>query len=87
MPIMRNTFSVLFFQRKNANRMEDMQSVLARITVNGKSTEINTGVKCHRENWDIVHHCIIGRTSEIKEKNKALSGIRTKINQLYYQQT
>ena len=42
---MRNTISVLFFQRKNANRMEEMQSVMARITINGKSAEINTGVK------------------------------------------
>ena len=42
---MRNTISVLFFQRKNANRMEEMQSVMARITINGKSAEINTGGK------------------------------------------
>ena len=84
---MRNTISVLFFQRKNANRMEEMQSVMARITINGKSAEINTGVKCYLGDWDTVHHSIIGRTHEIKEKNKALAGIRTKINQLYYQQT
>ena len=84
---MRNTFSVLFFQRKNANRMEEMQSVMARITINGKSAEINTGVKCYLGDWDTVHHSIIGRTHEIKEKNKTLAGIRTKINQLYYQQT
>jgi len=76
---MRNTFSVLFFQRKNANRMEDMQSVIARITINGKSAEINTGIKCCLGDWDTVHHSIIGRTHEIKEKNKALTGIRTKI--------
>lgn len=84
---MRNTFSILFFIKKNSSKMEYPQTIIARITVNGKSVEVNTGVKSYIHQWNAKRHQIIGKTKETNQKNRTLDNVRIKINQIYYKQT
>lgn len=84
---MKQTFSVLFIQKKNPKNIDKPQSIVVRITVNGKSVEIFTKLKCGVNQWDSKQHKIVGNDKSCSINNAILNNIRTRINQIYYQQT
>lgn len=83
--MMRHTFSLLFFQKKRQNGMDALHPILVRITVQGKSVEINTGQKCYLWDWEQKSHRVIGRNA--KEINRLLDDIHCRLSRIYYQQT
>jgi len=84
---MRQTFSIVFIQKKNPKTIDKPQSIVVRITVNGKSVEIFTKLKCGVNEWDSKQHKIVGNDKSCSINNATLNNIRTRINQIYYQQT
>lgn len=49
---MRSTFSLLLYINRNKVRVDGTTSVLCRISIDGKSTTITTGITCNPKQWN-----------------------------------
>ncbi len=56
---MRSTFSLLPYINRSKIKADGTTAVLCRITIDGKLTNISTGIYCRPEDWN-------GRKNEIK---------------------
>ncbi|QED37387.1 site-specific integrase [Antarcticibacterium arcticum] len=72
------TFSVLFFTRK-VNRNSQNLSIYARITINGKCSEMSLQRKTLVNAWDSSKGRLKGTTSRIKELNSYLDQVYSKL--------
>lgn len=50
--IMRSTFSILFYINRSKVKSDGTTAVMCRITIDGKSTAITTGIYCKPEDWN-----------------------------------
>ncbi|CAN5159576.1 site-specific integrase [soil metagenome] len=73
-----NTFSVLFFTRK-VNRNAKELSIYARITVNGKCSEMSLQRKTSVNEWDSSKGRFKGTTPIIKKLNSYLDQVYSKL--------
>jgi len=73
-----NTFSVLFFVRKD-RIVDGKVPISLRITVNGKHVDIAIKQKTLLSNWDSLKGFGKGKTNEAKQINQYLEQIRAKI--------
>lgn len=48
---MRSTFKILFYINKQKIRTDNTVTILCRMSVDGKSTVISTGINCNIEDW------------------------------------
>jgi len=72
------TFSVLFFTR-NLNSIGKDLSIYARITVNGKCSEMSLKRKTPVNEWDSSKGRLRGTTSRVKKINSYLDQVYTKL--------
>ncbi len=72
------TFSVLFFTRK-LNRKKEELSIYARITVNGKCSEMSLKRKTLVNEWDNSKGRLKGNTPRIKSLNNYLDQVYSKL--------
>ena len=72
------TFSVLFFTRK-LNRNTDDLSIYARITVNGKCSEMSLKRKTSVNEWDASKGRLKGTTPRIRNLNSYLDQVYSKL--------
>lgn len=70
---MNQTFAVLFWQTKSRNA-NGLCMVYAKVTINGRSTEISTNRKIPASLWNAKLQKAIGTTMEAKSLNNQLSG-------------
>ena len=49
---MRSTFSILPYINRNKVKADGTTAVLCRITIDGKSSTITTGIYCRPEDWN-----------------------------------
>jgi len=82
---MKHTFSVLFYLKRNKTENRPLP-IIARITINGEVSIINTQLKCCPEQWEPHHHKMVDGCRDSTFVNRTLEAIRAKINQIYYQQ-
>ena len=84
---MRQTFSVMFFLKRRHKIEDKLQTIVARITVNGESSEFSTHLKCCIKEWksNIQQSKERGTTSLML--NSSLHDIRARINYIFHQQT
>ncbi|WP_111309014.1 site-specific integrase [Confluentibacter sediminis] len=66
-----NTFSVVFFTRKSRNKQQEL-SIYARITVNGKRSEISLKRQVQQKDWDSSKNRGRGSSYTIQTLNKYL---------------
>lgn len=50
---MRSTFSLLPYINRSKVKSDGTTAVLCRITIDGKQTAINTGIRCRPEDWNV----------------------------------
>lgn len=75
---MRSTFSILFYINRGKTRSDGTTSVLCRITVDGKSTVMTTGIYCKPSNWNPK----AGETKCVRD-NARLAAMRGDIEKAY----
>ena len=80
---MKNTFSILFYPKRNDADKRGKAPLYLRITVNGKRSELSTQRKVNLSKWDSTKEVLQGRTAETRELNMHMSNIRTKLFKLY----
>lgn len=75
---MRSTFSILFYINRGKTRSDGTTSVLCRITVDGKSTVMATGISCRPIDWNPK----TGETKCVRD-NARLAAMRGDIEEAY----
>ena len=80
---MKNTFSILFYPKRNDVDKRGKAPLYLRITVNGKRCEVSTQRKVDLSKWDSTKEILQGKTAATRELNVHLSNIRTKLFKLY----
>ena len=75
---MRSTFSLLLYINRNKVRVDGTTSVLCRISIDGKSTTITTGISCNPKQWNAKK----AETVEVRTNNR-LKEFRKHAEQLY----
>jgi hypothetical protein len=75
---MRSTFRVLFYINRGKVKADGTTAVMCRISIDGKSSAIATGIYCRPEDWN-------AKKGEIKaeRENNRLSEFRARLEQTY----
>lgn len=81
----KNTFGIQFVIRLPKQKNADTAAVYARITVNGRRTEISLKTKVLIENWDNVKGKAKGKREEIVKLNNHMEHVRSLIFDCYHQ--
>ncbi|SUJ20011.1 Uncharacterised protein [Sphingobacterium spiritivorum] len=81
----KNTFGIQFVLRLPKNKKDEMATVYARITVNGRRTEISLKSKVSINNWDEVKGRAKGKRQEIVKLNSHMEQVRSLIFDCYHQ--
>lgn len=81
----RNTFGIQFVIRLPKQKKDETAAVYARITVNGRRTEISLKTKVSINNWDDVKGKAKGKREEIVKLNSHMEHVRSLIFDCYHQ--
>ena len=76
---MQNTFSVLFYPKRNDVNKEGKVPVYMRITLNGKRSELSIQHKVEIEHWNTGAGKAKGNTQEAKNLNRLMDIIKNKV--------
>ncbi len=76
---MQNTFSVLFYPKRNDVNKEGKVPVYMRITLNGKRSELSIQHKVEIEHWNTGAGKAKGNTQEAKNLNRLMDTIKNKV--------
>lgn len=79
----KNTFGIQFVLRLPKIKKDEMATVYARITVNGRRTEISLKSKVPINNWDEVKGRAKGKRQEIVKLNSHMEQVRSLIFDSY----
>ena len=79
----KNTFGIQFVLRLPKNKKDETATVYARITVNGRRTEISLKSKVSINNWDEVKGRGKGKQQEIVKLNNHMEQVRSLIFDSY----
>jgi hypothetical protein len=86
MNVMKSTFRVLFYLRKNEVNKSGNSSIMVRITVNGEQVQFSSKLQIKPELWDTKNGKALGRTTEAMNINRLLDAISVKATELYQKQ-
>ena len=85
MKTINNTFGVLFYLKVQKISTQGKMPICARLTVNGKRTEISVKRSVTASKWDIKKGMARGSRKEIVELNMFLNQFKAKIISIYQQ--
>ncbi|MGV8092056.1 MAG: site-specific integrase [Mangrovibacterium sp.] len=78
------TFGIQFITRQNKDQDSvKNHTIYARITVNGSRSEVSLKQNINPDDWNPVKGTAKGQRSEIKELNRFLEQVRTKLSNIY----
>lgn len=80
---MKNTFSILFYPKRNDADKRGKAPLYLRITVDGKRCELSVRRKVDLSKWDSTKEILQGKTAATRELNIHMANIRTKLFKLY----
>jgi site-specific recombinase XerD len=80
-----NTFGIQFIIRLSKGKDDDLATVFARITVNGRRCEISLKKKVNPQHWDDTRGKAKGTNEEVRKLNEHIERVRTIIADGYHQ--
>lgn len=83
MKLMRSTFNVLFFVKKNAEKKDGTAPIVARITINKKVSQFNTKQYIKPDDWNVELNRAKGRSAEARAINTVLDEIKNSLYNAY----
>lgn len=86
MNVMKSTFRVLFYLRKNEVNKHGNSSIMVRITINGEKVQFSSKLQINPYLWDTKNGKAIGRSVESMNINRILDAISVKATDLYHKQ-
>ena len=70
--IMKRTFKVLFYLKRNAIRKDGRMPIVTRVTVDGIIAQFNTKLEIQPTSWSVKMGKVIGHSSDNKQYNAQL---------------
>ena len=80
---MKNTFSTLFYPKRNDADKRGNAPLYLRITVDGQRCELSVRRKVNLSQWDSTKEILQGKTAATRELNIHMSNIRIRLFKLY----
>ncbi len=80
---MKNTFSTLFYPKRNDVNKSGEAPLYLRITINGKRCELSIKRKVELSKWDSSKELLKGKTTKNRELSIHMDNIRTRLFKLY----
>jgi site-specific recombinase XerD len=80
---MKSTFSVLFYLKRNGQKVNGNMPVMGRITVNGSAVQFAAKIEIKPSLWNVKAGKAIGRSVEVQEVNNAIESIKTTMGKIY----
>ncbi|UMB54235.1 site-specific integrase [Lutibacter sp. A64] len=80
---MQNRFSILFYPRGNDTNKNGRAPIYLRITIDGKRSELSIKRKVLLEKWNTKAGKIRGTTSNARELNRYMDGIRNRVYRIH----
>jgi len=75
---MRSTFRLLFYINRNKVKSDGTTAVMCRISIDGKSSTLTTGIYCSPQDWNVKKGTI-----KTERDNNRLSRFRRRMEQTY----
>ena len=82
---MKSTFRILFYVKRDKQKIDGTLPIMCRITIDGEAARFFTKVNVNPDIWDSKAHIAIGRSREANEINTFLNDIRTSIHNVYHE--
>ena len=79
----KQNLTVLFWLYRQKAKADGKAPIYARITIDGKYTEISTGKKVNPAFWDLDAKQAIGSGLEVKLANQKLAQLQTDIERIF----
>ncbi|AOW18160.1 recombinase [Polaribacter vadi] len=76
---MQNTFSILFYPKKNHTNKDGKTPIYMRITVNGRRSELSIQRKIDISSWNLKAGKVRGTTPEVRSLNRLMDVLKNKI--------
>jgi site-specific recombinase XerD len=86
MNVMKSTFKVLFYLKRNAQRKNGNMPIIARITVDGKIAQFSTKLEINPDCWNTQLGKANGRNAEVQKINSLLEDIKASVHRIYHEQ-
>lgn len=80
---MNDTFSILFYPKRNDVNKRGQAPLYMRITVDGRRAELSIRRRVDIAKWDNTKEKMRGNTPELREVNAHMSNIRMRVLKLY----
>ena len=82
---MKSTFRVLFYLKRDKQKIDGTVPIWCRITVDGQASRFNTKSCISPNGWDTNAAKALGKTKEAMEINALLDGIKASIHKVYHE--
>lgn len=82
--MIRNTFRVLFYLKRNARKTDGLVPMMCRITINGEKSNFSCKLNVDEKLWDVNQGKMMGKSYVAKEINNIIEKIRLSIYKAYY---
>ena len=82
---MKSTFNVLFFVKKDKQKINGSYPIFVRITVDGVASRFNSKVDVQPKIWDGKAGKAAGRSAEATRINRLLDDINASLNTIYHE--
>ena len=81
--IMKSTFRVLFFLKRDKQKKDGRTPLMCRVTVDGKETRFNMKMDIDPDAWDVKANKALGRAKEVLEVNSLIDNVKASLFQIY----
>lgn len=79
----KQNLTVLFWLYRQKAKADGKAPIYARITIDGKYTEISTGKKVNPASWDSEAKQVVGTGMEVKLSNQKLAQLQTDVERIF----
>lgn len=83
--MIKSTFKILFYVKRNAVRKDGSMPIIARITIDGKIAQFSTKIEILPDLWSVDLGRALGQSRESKQVNALLDDIKASIHRIYHE--
>lgn len=83
--MIKSTFKVLFYLRRDTVRKNGLMPVIARITIDGKLAQFSTKVELNPDLWSVTLGRASGFGRESQQANALLDDIKASLHRIYHE--
>ena len=81
----RSTFSVMFFIKRNAPKRNDLNTLMVRLTIDGKQIQFSSKIDIEPILWNQRHNKVMGDDSQVRIINEMINSVRFDLHRHYKQ--